>query len=215
MYFLDDKTLELVIRMPEQMLAVWDLKHPASESTRSIATDFKRREKMASRFETLCLVVSFGVMFASLWFTASPTYGLILLAVGYGMFLYIMKSRHSLKERIWHLERQSETIRRVEDALQDPSLNLWQHLERDRDWDDISEEVYGVLVSAAREVTAAEERFGRMRRDKRVTDKKLTSEGMVLSGYRSTLDRKLELAAEFGLSDGNPRRYFEAAQRNP
>ena len=95
--------------------------------------------------------------------------------------------------------------------MRDPMLGLENCL--DRSFESIKEMTSGRLAWAAGTVLDAETAVAIMRTNSKVTEKGLLHAIQSLLQFRSSFDRMLERATEFGLSDGNPRPYFQEAER--
>ena len=205
----DKKTLKLLTEMPVEMLATWEAKHPAKWSIHYIVKHRGKRAIVCCIVSVIWILVLFaitlgGVILAKIqepWFSASMVVSAFLVLYSLWIPLKLIDPR----------EKWEPILESFEIAVRDPILGLENCLVRS--FESIKEMTSGRLAWAAGTILDAETAVAIMRTDSKVTEKGLLHAIQNLLQFRSSFDRMLERATEFGLSDGNPQPYFQEAER--
>lgn len=210
---MDKATLKLLGSIPVEILAAWEANHPAKWGIRHIIRNYKKESVKAMAYQILApiLVGVLIILGPELYLQTSwrtSTIGFAISVVGlFAMVLTIVLMMSFFHDQEWRNYLWSfETDLKKETPLGMKNLLGMSYAA-------IKEHSQKRLVAAARTVLETEERFGRMRQDKGVSEADLIAAGLNLLNLRSAFSEALLQAAEFGLSDGKPRQYFGAAEK--
>lgn len=200
--------MKLLLGMPPELLAAWEAKHPAKWSIGHIAKNYVWRARLSF---VLCIAWFFPIVIGVLFITQiTQNHGLGILITVLGAALAFAGA--ALIKSFLFPEREWDAILEpLETALNDEELNITACLCAGFDMKRIKEYAYSCLRTVARDVITAEEYFSRVRKEDHVSVTAVIKAGQDLIRWDSSFDRTLNLAVEFGLSDGKRRKYFQEA----
>lgn len=209
---MDTQMLKLLAGMPPEMLAAWEVKHPALWSVGHIARNYTRREVFFFVYVFVLGLLLYGATGTFLTMATTPPPVSIFLFLC-SIFTFFATGIYLEDKLISHRTQQNAIIKSLEIAIKDSSIDLMFYLKNDYGSKRIQEAVHSLLVGAALSILTAEKRFNCMRKKEHASEMNVVMAGQDVLKSREQFNKMLFQAVQFGLSDGSSRKYFEEASR--